>query len=94
MNKKFIQEVLNTMMFKKLTTTFAFLKKEKLTQEDFKDSLKSLSRDGILSAMKNSGQDPQELADMGLIAFDESIKTIRERYKAMLDLMVAELKKQ
>lgn len=94
MNKKFIQEVLNTMMFKKLTTVFPFLKKEKLTEEDVKDALKSLSRDGILSAIKNSEQDPQELADMGLVAFDESIKTIRERYKAGLDLMVAELKKQ
>ena len=94
MNKKFIQEILNTMMFKKLTTVLPILKKEKLTEEDIKDSIKSLSKEGILSALKKSRQDPKELADMGLIAFDESVKLIRERYKTTLDQMVIELKKQ
>lgn len=88
MKKEFIQQLMNILMFKKLTTTFSFLKKEKLDQKDFEDAVKDLKRQGIYDALKSSGQDPQEIADMALIAFDDSIKKARERYEASLKQMV------
>jgi|GEM_PF-6917671 len=94
MDKKFIQNVLNTMMFKKLTTVFPLLKKEKIEDEETKQSLKAMEKDGILSALKDSDQDPQELADMAIEAFDHSLGKIRERFEIIMTLMVAEYKKQ
>ncbi len=81
----FIQEVLNTMMFKKLTTVFPFLRKEKLTENDLKDAVKDLERQGLIDALKKGEQDPKELAEMALIAFDDASKKARERMVAALN---------
>lgn len=94
MKKKFIQELVNTMMFKKLTTVFPMLKKEKLDENDVKSVLKDLSRDGLIDALKNSDQDPKELVGITLEAFDESVKKIRERLVSATDLIVVEIGKQ
>ena len=92
MNRKFIQELVKATIFRKLTSAFPLLRKEKLDKKDLETSLKILEREGQLAALKSSNQDPQELADICLEAFDESVKTMRERLKSGLDATVAKIK--
>jgi stress response protein SCP2 len=94
MKQEFIQSFLNSQMFRKLTTTFSFLKKESLDQKEMEDTIKELKRGGMWDALKDSGQDPQEIADMALIAFDESYKKARERYVAYSKQIVEHLKNE
>mgnify|MGYP001175559365 CR=1 FL=1 len=94
MKKEFIQELMNIMMFKKLTTVFSFLRKEKLETKDLEEAVKDLKRQGLYDAMKKSAQDPQEIADMALVAFDYSVKQARERYAASIKQMVEYYKTQ
>ena len=81
------------MLFRKLTAALPFLKKEKLSEKELEEAVKNLNREGIIDALKSSGQDPQELADMVLVAFDESVKIARERYESLTKQVVEYLNK-
>jgi hypothetical protein len=50
MKQEFIQSFLNSQMFRKLTTTFSFLKKESLDQKEMEDTIKELKRGGMWDA--------------------------------------------
>lgn len=81
-------------MFKKLTTVFSFLRKERLQEKDLEEALKIYKKEGYFDALKNSGQDPKEIADMALLAFDESVKKARERFESSLNQMVEYVQKE
>lgn len=84
---------MNKVMFKKLTTAIPSLKKETLEQKDLEEIIQGLKKEGIYQALKESGQDPAVLAEITLTAFDEGIKTMRERLEKSLDAVVAEIAK-
>jgi len=94
MNKKFFQQILNTMMFKKLTAAFSFLRKEKLEEKDLEEMLRIYKKEGYVDAIKESGQDPKEIADMALEAFDASVKKARERFENLLTQTADYMKKK
>lgn len=86
--EKFVQELLNTMMFKKLTTAFPVLRKKKLNGRDLEENWKTMVRSGLAEALKESNQDPEKIAEMALIAFDQSVKEARSRLQSFLGVMV------
>lgn len=94
MKKEFFQEILNNAVFKKLTTVFSFLRKDELTNKDLQEILKGLNQNGLINAIENSGQDPKELAEMTLIAFDKAVKDARERLLKTSDQMVKFIQKE
>lgn len=91
MKKEFFQILLNGIMFRKLTSALSFLKKEKLDAKDLESAVRELERTGIIDALKQTEQDPKELVEMSLIAFDESVKKARERYAGLLNQMANHL---
>lgn len=93
MKNEFLQQLANNVMFRKLTSAFPTLKKEKLTGSDIEESLKSLKREGMLDALKTSGQDPKEIAVLTLNAFDHSVKIMRERLESSIKQMSEEIMK-
>lgn len=94
MKKVFFQELMNTMMLQKLTTVFPFLRKERLSEDDLKDRIRALKKDGLVEAIRKSGQDPEEIIEMTLVAFDEAVKKIRINLKSALDQTVEYMKKE
>lgn len=94
MNKKFIQSLMNQTVFRKLTAAFPELKKEKLEDADLSRILKDLSKGGLLEALKESEQDPKELKEMVLAAFDENFNLLRKRLDSFTTIVADALEKE
>lgn len=94
MEKPFIQELLNASLFRKITSAFSFLRKEKLNEKDLADAMRELDRGGLISALRKSKQNPDEVVEMTLIAFDESTKLARTRLENLGKQLVEHYKKQ
>ncbi len=90
--KKFVQEMMQNAMLKKLTVAFPMLRKKELNEKDIQDIRSTIQKTGLLDALTNSGQSPDEIAEMGMEAFDKSVTILRTRYKEMVDRSLSEIK--
>jgi muramoyltetrapeptide carboxypeptidase LdcA involved in peptidoglycan recycling len=94
MQQPFVQEILNILLFKKIATSFPFLEKDKIEEEEMEKMLTSLEKEGILQAIIKSEQDPKELVEMALVAFDDATQKSRERLKSLLDQSAERISKK
>ncbi len=70
------------------------LRKEKLTEEDMKETLRNLKKQGIMEALATSGQDPDEVGEISKNAMKVALQIIEKRFLNHVDNMLVLQKKE
>jgi len=94
MKTEFMQIIFNKIMLDRLTTSLSFLRKEKMSDEALEGAERSLKRNDIFNAFKNSCQDPEEIKQMALNAFDEATTKMRANLASVWDQIIPRLSKK
>ena len=94
MKQEFIQALINKSVEKAITTRFPLLKSDTPDPEEIKRSIKRLERDGMLSILKQTEQDPEELRQMLLKATDSALETFKARIVSITEAILTEVKKE
>ena len=88
MKKEFIQLLLNNVVEKRVFASFTEFKRK-----DFNDKIRvdkmmeSLKKEPTYNALIDSGQDPQEIRQMLVVAFDTATTKLKENVLAIFDIV-------
>lgn len=94
MKKEFIKAMVLAQLQKKLTAGFSQLRKDSLSEKDIEDFKKGLKQSGFLDALKETGQDPDEIKEIFIEAFNETIQALTKKVKDFSDVIFTEIKKE